>query len=495
MTARTWFGAGIAGWAAATPGTAAIVTRETTIDRATMRARVDGKAAAFHARGIGPGSVTALAIRDRAEDVIALFALLRLGAPLLCLDPGEPQAVSRALIDRAGARFLVGAEADAAIGGATFVDVDAAVEGGGPGHLPPPPDPSAVCFLNRSSGTTSGVPKLAATTHGRQVERARAGSDHFPLIPADRYLAVISIAFSFGRNGVTYSLDEGGTVILPPPLKSAAGLAAIARDLGATWTSLTPAHLRTLVAGAPDDGPLLPWMRILCSTAALSIAERRAVLERVSRQLFVMYGSNESGALSIARPGDLVDRIDTVGRVLDGIVAEAVDGDSPLPPGRIGELRFASPVFPRSYVDAVPGSSGRFVDGWYYPGDTGLIDDDGFIFLKGRVDDVINAGGQKVYPADIEECLAAHPAVVEALAFGLPEKREGIAPFAAVVLRRPCPAAELEAHCIAALGRARAPRMIRVLTALPRTPLGKIDRAAMPAAWAAGGRSQEEQRR
>ncbi|MGE0714579.1 MAG: class I adenylate-forming enzyme family protein [Alphaproteobacteria bacterium] len=493
MTSAAWFGAGIARFAAETPRAAAIVTREATIDRAALHARVEGKAAAFQARGIGPGIATALAIRDRPEDVVALFALLRLGAPVLCLDPAEPPTLSRALIGRAGARFLVGAGADAAIGGAEWVHADAA-GGGDTKSLPAPPDPSAVCFLTRSSGTTSGVPKLVATTHARQLGRSSTRNGSFVRTPADRYLSVVSITFSYGRGGVIRSLDEGGSAILPPPLKSVAALAAVARELGATWTSLTPRHLRTLVAGAPADRPLLPWMRILCSTAALSTTERRAVMDRISPQLFIMYGSNEVGDLAVARPDDLAGRIDTVGRAIAGIEAQAVDGDAPLPPGRVGELRFASPAFPRSYLDRVPGSAGRFVDGWYYPGDVGTIDVDGFIFLKGRVDDVINAGGQKVYPADIEECLTAHPAVAEALAFGRPEKHEGMAPVAAVVLRRPCPTAEIEAHCVAVLGRARAPRVIRVLADLPRTPLGKIDRGAVPAAWIAAGDDRDASR-
>ncbi|MGE0714578.1 MAG: class I adenylate-forming enzyme family protein [Alphaproteobacteria bacterium] len=483
---ESWFGAGIAHFAQTTPDVPAILTTDTVIDRADLHRRVEAKAAAFLTHGIGPGAVVALVIRDRAEDLIAHFAVLRLGAALLCLDPGEPPALARALVERAGAGFLIGTAADAAIGGARFVDGDA-TSGGDPATLPPPPGPSAVCFLARSSGTTSGVPKLASMTHGRQLERWVTINRRFPRAPAARFLAVVSIAFAFGRNGAMRSLDQGESLILPPPLKTVAGLAAVARDLGATWTSLTPAHLRTLVAEAPADRPLLPWMQILCSTAALSIAERRAVLERVSRQLFIMYGSNEVGTLAIAGPDDLADRIDTVGQALDGIAAEVVADDAPLPAGRIGELRFAHPAFPRHYVDAVAGSAGRFAGGWYYPGDVGTIDADGFIFLKGRIDDVINAGGQKIYPADIEECLVAHPAVAEALAFGLAERRDGTAPAALVVLRRPCPTADLEAHCVAMLGRGRAPRAVRVAAELPRTAIGKIDRTAVQAAWAAAG--------
>ncbi|MGE0714581.1 MAG: class I adenylate-forming enzyme family protein [Alphaproteobacteria bacterium] len=485
MTSRTWFGAGIARFAQAMPQASAIVTPDGVIDRATLQRRIEERAAALLGRGIVPGVTVALFMRDQVEDLISYLALARLGAPILCLDPGEPQ-LNRALTERAGARFLIGAAADAMAGGWEFLDA-VTLGAGDASALPPPPEPSAVGFLSRSSGTTSGVPKLTRVTHAHHLGRADAFNRRFARTPDERYVAILSVAFELGRSVFTRALEEGGSAILPPPLKSVDALAATARELGATWTALTPAHLRSLVAAAPAGGQLLPWMRILCSAAALTAAERRQVMERISPRLSILYGTNEIGALAIARPEDLSRRIDTVGRVLDGITAEAVDGDTPLPAGRIGELRFSSPEFPSSYVDAVPGSGGRFVGGWYYPGDIGAIDADGFLFLRGRTDDMINAGGRKIYPADIEDCLTQHPAVAEAFAFGLPERHEGTAAVAAIVLRAPCPLVEIRAHCISVLGQGRTPRILRAFPALPRTPLGKIDRAAMLAAWTAGG--------
>jgi acyl-coenzyme A synthetase/AMP-(fatty) acid ligase len=351
--------------------------------------------------------------------------------------------------------------------------------------LPPPPGPDAVAFVARSSGTTGGVAKLSPMTHRLYSRRARGMVAAFPRGPEDRYLRVVSVAFAFGRNAALRALESGGAMILPPLLRTPADLTTAARRHGATWTVMTPGQLRDLCrSDAP--GPILGTMRILASTAALSAEDRRRVRERVSPNLLVGYGANEVGTLTLAQGDDHDRHPDSVGRLLPGVEAEVVDGDGrPLPAGETGELRFRSPDFPQGYVDAVPGQASRFEGGWYYPGDVGAINADGHVHLRGRVDDVINVGGMKIYPADVEAALAAHPAVADSAAIGLPQARSGSIAVVAVVLRVPCEAAVLHRYLQERLGAGRTPRRVHVLAGLPRTPLGKVDRPALAALLAA----------
>ncbi|WP_374446685.1 fatty acid--CoA ligase family protein, partial [Stella sp.] len=445
--AEGWIGCGLDALAAARPQAPAIVTPDGTVAWADFHRRVQIAAAGFHGRGVAAGAVAAIRLRDRPADLAALFALLRLGAAALCLDPEEPDALNAELMRRAGARFHLGDAGDPVPPGVTAIDLGApdlatpdraGIAPPDAPPLPPPPGPDTVAFVARSSGTAGGFPKLSPMTHRLHVRRAHGMVAAFPRGPGDRYLALVRIAFAFGRNAALRALESGGAVILPPPLRRAGDLAAAARRHGATWTVMTPAHLRELAASdAPS--PILGTMRILASTAALSAEDRRRVRARVSPNLLVGYGSNEVGTLTLAQGDDHEARPGSVGRLLPGVEAEVVDGDGrPLPPGETGELRFRSPDFPQSYVDALPGQASRFAGGWYYPGDVGRIDADGYLHLRGRADDVINVGGVKVYPADIEAALADHPAVAEAAAVGLAAGRTGGLAAVASGLRAPC---------------------------------------------------------
>ncbi|WP_374446684.1 class I adenylate-forming enzyme family protein [Stella sp.] len=478
-----WVGCDIEGFARARPAAAAILAGDRVVSWRDFHCGIAGAAAAYHARGIGPGRVVSLVLRDRPQDLMALFALLRLGAPVLTLDPGEPAALGRSLAERAGAAFFVGDPGDPAPPGTVAVALGDFAPGDG-GLLPPPPGPDRVAFVNRSSGTTQGVPKLACQSHGLLAWRRGSLGRRLPVGVDDRYLALVSIAFAYGRYSALRHLEAGAAVVLPAGLQSVAGLMDLARAARVTATSVTPLHLRDLArSGAP--GPILPGVRIHCSTAALSDAELRTIRARVSREIYVGYGSNEVGTVAMAVPDDLDRKPGTVGRPLAGIAAEAAAADgTPCPPGRVGELRFRHPAFAPDYLDAAVGATSRFAGGWFHPGDLGLVDEDGYVFLRGRIDDVINVGGRKLHPGDAEAALERHPAVVEAAVVGLDDPRRGSVAVAAVVLREPCAPGRLLRHC-AAVGAGPAPGRVVVMDALPRTPIGKIDRRALAATLAA----------
>ena len=226
---------------------------------------------------------------------------------------------------------------------------------------------------------------------------------------------------------------------------------------------------------------MLPGLKIACSAAMLNPTERKAVMERLTPELYIVYGANEVGVLSIATPADLAEDIATVGRPEPAIETEAVDDDDrPLPSGSVGRLRFRHPRFALSYLHPDPAATSRFADGWFYPGDVGLIDPAGLIHLRGRADEVINVGGSKVHPTDIEACLATHPAVTDAVALALDSSRLGAVPAALVVAAGTTEAA-LIAYCRQRLTSTSAPRRIAIVETIPRTEGGKIDRSALGA--------------
>ncbi|MCC7276486.1 MAG: acyl--CoA ligase [Alphaproteobacteria bacterium] len=468
-----FFGDAIPRLAMEQPDAPAIVTDDAVLDFAGFDRAVRARATALHRHGLARGVAVGLMMRDTPELLVALFALQRLGAAVLLLSPTEPPALRNALLDQAGARLVVGAGRDTGGHGVPYLAL-----GDAPGDATdlPPPDPDDLCMFRRSSGTTGGIPRLTPSSHGHEIMQFETLWGAVPWPVGNRYFSVISTAFEFGRQAAQHSLLGSGAVILPPPMQTIADLVAAARRLGATWMSLTPTHLRHMLV--PDAAqPLLPGVGIVTSSAVLTTAERDQVMKRISPDLFMLYATNEVGLLAYALPDDLRRVAESVGRVPASVQADVVDGAGrSVGAGVVGELRFRHAAYPTRYAVADAGSPSRFADGWFYPGDVGVIDGDGLVFLKGRTDDVINVGGQKVYPTDIEECLTAHHAVREAAVAGLPARRLGMAPVAAVVLRDDVPGRDLVAHCVARLGRDRAPLEIFVLDALPKTAAGKIDR-------------------
>jgi acyl-CoA synthetase (AMP-forming)/AMP-acid ligase II len=189
----------------------------------------------------------------------------------------------------------------------------------------------------------------------------------------------------------------------------------------------------------------------------------------------LIYGTNETWCITAAT-GDLVERHPgTVGYLTENVALEIVDKKShvPLPPGTLGEVRLRSPGMIAGYIGNREADAKHFRDGWFYPGDAGIMNADGLVYLKGRSDEVMNFDGILVGPQDIENVALQFPGIREAAAFGVPSTTRGDLPFLAVVGDESLAAQELLAHCRSKLGN-RAPLRIIQVDALPRNPLGKV---------------------
>src|SRR5580658_5227348 len=174
---------------------------------------------------------------------------------------------------------------------------------------------------------------------------------------------------------------------------------------------------RTFAALGRPGGTLFPRMRgLVTSGLPLSASEKRAVAERVTPNLYELYGTAGTGTVSCLYPADVAKKAASVGRPVGGIAVEIVDSaGKTLPPGAVGHLRCRF-----STGDQRPGFYGQsemvagvegFRDGWFYPGDMAALDGDGYLFLKGLAVDVIRHGAAEILPGAIEEVLMTHPGV------------------------------------------------------------------------------------
>ncbi len=155
-----------------------------------------------------------------------------------------------------------------------------------------------------------------------------------------------------------------------------------------------------------------------------------------------------------------------------------------LPQGQRGEVVIQGPNVVSGYENNPEANAKSFTNGWFRTGDQGYLDEDGYLMLTGRIKELINRGGEKIAPREIDEVLLAHPAVAEAVAFGVPHPTWGEEVAAAVVLRTPEKEAAILAHCKERLADFKCPKKLYIVEKIPRTATGKIQRGAVAASVA-----------
>lgn len=219
--------------------------------------------------------------------------------------------------------------------------------------------------------------------------------------------------------------------------------------------------------------PLLKMMTVTSSPIAPGVRTRAR--ELIYRNLVERYATNEVGLLAIASRADQEAYPDSVGKLIDDVEAQIVGEDlRPLPFGEVGRVRVRAPYFPTAYLNDPSATAAAFGDGWFYPGDLATINDKGYLFLKGRKDDVINCGGAKFFPVEVENVLMEHTAVVEAAVIGRHIDDDRQVAVAFVVLDGETKLTDLVTHCEARLAEYKVPRHIETVAEIPKNPQGKI---------------------
>jgi acyl-coenzyme A synthetase/AMP-(fatty) acid ligase len=459
--------------AAATPFAPAVVEGARTWNYAEFDTAIWRAAGWLRGQGIGPGDVVGLAADTHALHLVAAYALARIGAVQLELSSQEPGHVREAYCRRFAVKSVV-----------KDADLDRAwLEA--PGDAPADrsigaPGGDAGWKIVLTSGTT-GAPKAVRQTHDLQIAWCRINQETIPTLPGDRYLAQIRLDFSAGFRLCTYIHWGGGAVVIARGLRTVGDLMQAVEREAITYMALTPVQLHGLLQALPRTSGRWNRVRLVRSgSMAATEALREAVMERLCPSLIVSYGTNDVGLpMACGAAATLRATPGAVGFAASGVRIEIVDdSDFPLSAGETGTVRVRAPVMPERYIDNPEASARAFRDGWYYPGDLGMLTPAGALVLKGRVDDLMNCDGIKIYPSEIEDVLQAHPDVVEVAAFPLPSDRHQHIPAAALVTRRPVDREALQRFCLERLGP-RAPRTVVFLDTLPRNAAGKVDKRAL----------------
>jgi acyl-coenzyme A synthetase/AMP-(fatty) acid ligase len=466
-------------WAAERPHLPALHEGHLTLTYGELAPLV-GKAAVYLASlGIGAGDRVAISLTNSIDHFILTLGLLRLGATTMEVRY-DVNAPSADLLANFSIRTIFLEPAVTPPAGVAAIRLDTGwrdLIARADGDHRHPGNGEDVFIINLTSGTT-GVPKGSLSPQRRYFQRMAAWAEPFaesgvfsPQRPAN-FLLTASIGLSVFFRLALGHLFFGGAVVILPEFRNVIDLVKALASWDNALCYLPAEMCRFLLSCAPAEGFLLPNMRALIGGGGfLYRQEKLAILDRVTPHFYGTYGASGFGMLSVLRPAEMRERPDSVGRPPSGIEVQVAGADGePLPAGMVGRLRS------RGTEGAGLAGDERFRDGWYYPGDIGHRDEAGYIYLKGRPEDVIHRDGQELFAADIESVIALHSSVAEVAVVAVPRPFAPDELVALVVARQEGQHEALAAHCQARLPAGRWPERVFYAPSLPKTPAGKLDR-------------------
>ena len=334
-------------------------------------------------------------------------------------------------------------------------------------------------FILLTSGT-SARPKMVPLTQSSVCLSAHNAGAVLALAPEDRLLNVLPLFHAHGLiSGLLTALAAGSSVVCTPGFAPAAFFDWLT-DFRPTWYTAVPAIHRAVLSEAVGGGRRQSQgsLRLIRSASSSLRPDVLHGLEAVfGVPVIETYGMTEAASQIAANPRQQ-RKPGSVGKPAGAEIAIMDVAGRQLPPGERGEIALRGPTVTRGYDNDNATNEAAFQDGWFRTGDLGYFDADGYLFIVGRIKDIINRGGQKVAPAEIEETLLNHPDVVEAVAFATPHRRLGENVAAAVVLRPAAQAGEQRLREFARqhLARFKLPARIWIVPEIPKSANGKVQR-------------------
>jgi acyl-CoA synthetase (AMP-forming)/AMP-acid ligase II len=465
-----------------------------------LRETVEEFARGLRALGVERGRTVALALPNGIGIVAAFLGIARAGVVAAPLNPAYTRdEFAFYLEDIAPVLLLVppgaGEAARAAAGGLNIrvAEVTVGADGrvsatdrsfAGEVELPRPDD---VALFLHTSGTTSR-PKGVPLRNENLCASARNIARWYRLVEGDVSLCVMPL---FHIHGIVFStlsfLGVGASAIVPPKFSASAFWPTVAQER-ATVVSAVPTIYRTLLLRADEDGAPragehgLRFLR--SSSSALPAAEFHKLEARFGVPVIEAYSMTEASHQMCANPLDGERRAGSVGVGAHVDVGIMDDAGDLVPSGAEGEVVIKGPNVTRGYHNNPAANAAAFTNGWFRTGDRGKLDERGYLTLVGRIKELINRGGEKISPVEIDEVLAQHPGVIEVVTFGMPDEKYGEEVAAAVIVRAGTSENELRDHVAAKLASFKVPKRFFVTDAIPKTATGKVQRRMVAAAFA-----------
>lgn len=453
----------------------------------------------IRAQGVNPGDRVAIVIPNGIEVLLAFFGAAEAGAVAMPMNPDlKPDEFDFAL-EHSGARLTIGVpstvgkvRAKAGTGERRDVVLEirydqvsgAHLEGGKPGGAPLQdlPGPESETLLLYTSGTTS-LPKGVLLTHRNLVTSARNVSHWYALNERDVTYCVMPLFHVHGLvASVLSTLRSGGSVVVPPRF-SASSFWETVRAYGVTWYTAVPTIHTILLNNARASGREIREASGLRFVRSCSSALAPAVMEGYETvfgaPILQAFGMTEAAHQAMSNPLPPRPRKPgSIGLPTGVEVTILDDAGNELPRGQQGEVALKGANVTKGYLNNPDATAAAFSNGWFRTGDLGAIDEDGYVYLLGRIKELINRGGEKISPLEVDDVLLSHPKVAEAVTVAVAHDIYG-EEVEAVVALKPGEAAEASdiiGYCREQLADFKVPKAIRFVPEIPRSATGKIQR-------------------
>jgi acyl-CoA synthetase (AMP-forming)/AMP-acid ligase II len=469
-----------------------------TVTYDSLRQQVRAAADTFASAGITRADRVAMALPNGLPAIVCFLGASAAGtaAPL---NPAYREEEFRFYLEDTNARLLVlpsaGADEARRAAASTVPVMDVSCDAGqvrlsgGPGkRSASPPKGEDVALVLHTSGST-GRPKRVPLKHGNLAVSVGNVIRTYDLTSDDVSLCVMPLFHVHGLvASLLATLATGGTVVVPPRF-NALGFWRVVHDHNVTWYSAVPTMHQLLIArvrgGERPDAGTLRFIRS-CS-AALSPDTMSTMEQAFGVPVLEAYGMTEASHQMASNPLPPGPRKPGSVGPGTGVRIGIMDAEGHLlQSGQHGEIVIQGPNVIEGYENNPEANATSFSSGWFRTGDQGFLDAEGYLTLVARIKELINRGGEKISPREIDEVLMTHPAVAEAVAFGIPHRVWGEEVAAAVVLRdQPeCTDEDLLSYCRERLAEFKCPKKIHITQVIPRTATGKIQRRVVASAFA-----------
>lgn len=343
------------------------------------------------------------------------------------------------------------------------------------------PDDALIALHTSGTGAR---PKLVPLTHRNICSSADNIRAAVELANNDRCLNVMPLFHIHGLSAVFASLAAGASIVCPPCFSPSEFFEWLA-EFRPTWYTASPTIHQVILENTALHPEIVgnSTLRFIRSASSAMPRKVMADLERLMRAPFIeAYGMTEAAPqIASNRLSPLERRAGSVGRPAGPDVAIMNESGTPMPTGAAGEVVVRGANVMRAYENDPEATSTAFTRGWFRTGDLGRLDADGYLFITGRIKEVINRGGEKISPREVDEVLMDHPSVAQAVTFPAPHPTLGESVAAAVVLRGGASATETEIRQFAAsrLAPFKLPHPILIVHEIPKSPAGKVQRMGL----------------
>ncbi len=346
--------------------------------------------------------------------------------------------------------------------------------------------PDDVAMVLHTSGTTSR-PKIVPLSQANLAASAQHIARTLAFTPADRGLNIMPLFHIHGLiAGVLAPLAAGSQVFCTPGF-NALKFFAWMDEAAPSWYTAVPTMHQAILTRAAKNAEVIarhPLRFIRSSSSSMPPQVIRELEAVFGAPLIESYGMTEAAHQMASNPlPPAVRKPGSVGLAAGPEVAILGEDGQLLPPGAIGEIVIRGPNVTRGYENNDKANAEAFTAGWFRTGDQGQMDEEGYVSLTGRLKEIINRGGEKVSPREVDEILMDHPAVAQVVCFGMPHPKLGEEVAAAVVLREGHTADErvLQAFVATRAADFKVPKKILILTEIPKGATGKLQRIGLAA--------------